>query len=63
MTSRALVIGGAGFLGQHLVERLTKDGWTVRVFDMVPVWKGLVSVEYVRGDLCQSDVSIFLVHL
>jgi dTDP-glucose 4,6-dehydratase len=33
MRKRALVTGGAGFVGSHLCERLVRDGWVVEAVD------------------------------
>jgi nucleoside-diphosphate-sugar epimerase len=30
---RALVTGGAGFIGSHIADRLVGDGWSVRILD------------------------------
>jgi len=60
---RALVTGGAGFIGSHVVQHLVEDGWHVRVLDNLST--GTESnlsevadcVELLRGDIRdQNDV-------
>ena len=50
---KALVIGGNGFIGTHLVSALQKEGVSVRVFDRYPskFVEPSEAVEYVTGDL------------
>ncbi len=55
---RALVVGGNGFIGSHLVDRLARDGWDVvvldasdRRFDRIPD-----GVKFKLGDFSQRAV-------
>jgi UDP-glucose 4-epimerase len=58
----ALVTGGAGFIGSHLVEGLRAAGWSVRVLDDFSTGRAanLAAVsdraELVRGDVRDSEV-------
>jgi UDP-glucose 4-epimerase len=63
---RVLVTGGAGFMGSHLVDRLVRDGYRVRVVDNLS--SGRVenikhhldagSVELIVGDLKDPQVAL-----
>lgn len=55
-----LVLGGAGFQGRHLVERLVSNGGSVRIFDKndsCPEFGDVSSkhVEYVSGNFSSAD--------
>jgi nucleoside-diphosphate-sugar epimerase len=52
----ALVLGGGGFIGGHLVKRLVKEGVWVRSVDLKPHPYGANPHEFIKGDL--SDLSL-----
>jgi nucleoside-diphosphate-sugar epimerase len=58
-----LVTGGAGFIGSHLAEVLTRRGQRVRVVDSLITGKRrnldhLPGVEFLEGDLADPDVAV-----
>ena len=62
MSKKALVTGGAGFIGSHVAARLLEAGWTVRVLDdlssgdraKLPTFAK--DLEFVEGDI--RDVAV-----
>ena len=56
---KALITGGAGFIGSHLSERLLKDGWQVAVIDNLSTGslknieglKSNTAFEFTEGDI------------
>ncbi|MBA2251341.1 MAG: NAD-dependent epimerase/dehydratase family protein [Nitrospirales bacterium] len=59
MGTRALVTGGAGLIGSHIVDLLLREGWSVRILDNLepqthrrgkPVWVP-ADAEFIEGDV------------
>jgi UDP-glucose 4-epimerase len=60
MKTLALVTGGAGFIGSHLVDRLLDDGYRVRVLDNFSTGKrenlpNSADIEIIDGDVGSFD--------
>jgi GDP-D-mannose 3',5'-epimerase len=53
---KALVLGGGGFIGGHLVEDLVKRGYCVRAVDVkLPEFRKSAAHEFILGDLRDSE--------
>ncbi|MEM1655553.1 MAG: NAD-dependent epimerase/dehydratase family protein [Nitrososphaerota archaeon] len=61
---RALVTGGAGFIGSHLVDALMRSGYEVRVIDNlsqgrienISRWIGAPGFEFIEGDVADEAI-------
>src|SRR3974377_112242 len=53
---QALVTGGSGFIGQHLVTTLLAHHRRVRVLDLRPPRCAATAVQYVRGSLLDAEL-------
>jgi nucleoside-diphosphate-sugar epimerase len=61
MSRIALVTGGAGFIGSHLVDRLMQTGWAVRVLDNLTTGRAehvARGAEFVHGDINDAPTSL-----
>jgi len=59
MTGRALVTGGAGLIGSHVVDLLLREGWSVRILDVLePQTHRLGKPAWVAeaAEFCQADI-------
>ncbi len=61
---KALVTGGAGFIGSHIADRLLEEGYEVRIFDNldprvhpkgIPPWVPR-HAEFIRGDVRAKEI-------
>jgi nucleoside-diphosphate-sugar epimerase len=49
---KALVLGGGGFIGNHMVARLKNEGFWVRAVDLkYPIFSETQADDFIRGDL------------
>ncbi len=59
---QALVLGGGGFIGHHLVNKLKKEGYWVRAADIKkPTYEDSNADDFRMGDLCSQNFCIDII--
>ncbi len=64
MAEMVLVTGGAGFIGSHLVRRLLRDGYRVRVLDNLATGKAAnlapvrEQIEFIEGSITDDETAV-----
>ena len=57
LSKKALVLGGGGFIGSHLVRRLKNEGYWVRAVDLkYPEYWQTEADDFIQGDLKEKEV-------
>ena len=57
LLTKALVLGGGGFIGSHLVKRLKNEGYWVRAVDLkYPEYWQTEADDFMQGDLKEKEI-------
>ncbi|NEP45354.1 MAG: NAD-dependent epimerase/dehydratase family protein, partial [Okeania sp. SIO2H7] len=56
MGTSCLVTGGLGFIGQHLVQLLLNQGYSVRILDLAQPLQSIDGVEYITGSITDRAI-------
>ena len=56
MKASVLVVGGAGYIGSHMVKRLAREGFAVTTLDNLSIGHrdAVLAGDFVHGDLADS---------
>jgi UDP-glucose 4-epimerase len=57
MNASVLVVGGAGYIGSHMVKMLSREGYDVTTFDNLSLGHrdAVLAGDFVQGDLLKPD--------
>ncbi|PWB52469.1 MAG: NAD-dependent epimerase [Candidatus Methanoperedenaceae archaeon] len=53
---KAIVFGGSGFLGSHVADSLTKEGYEVTIFDLLPSPYKQINQDMIVGNILEKEL-------